>query len=161
MRKEIPRLDAGTGLWLRNDGKGNLRPLAATDSGVAIWGEQRGCAVADFDADGRIDLAVSQNGAATKLFHNEQAKPGLRVRLKGSIGNPDGIGASVRLKYGDGMGPAREIHGASGYLSTDGVVAVLGMRAPPTHVVVRWPGGKLTEQPVTAGAREVVVESSK
>jgi hypothetical protein len=108
--KEIPRLDGGRGLWLRNDGKGNLQPMRAEESGVAVWGEQRGCAVGDFDEDGRVDLVVAQNAAETKLFRNERAKPGVRIRLKGPIGNPDGLGAFVRLKYGDGYGPAREIH---------------------------------------------------
>ncbi len=160
-RKEIPRLDAGRGLWLKNDGKGNLRPMRAEESGVTGWGEQRGCAVGDFDEDGRIDLVVSQNGAETKLFHNERAKPGLRVRLKGPTGNPDGLGAVVRLKYTDGSGPAHEVHGGSGYLSQDSAVSVLGMKAQPTHVIVHWPGGKTTEAPVAAGAKEAVVDFPK
>jgi len=37
----------------------------------------------DFDGDGRLDLAVSQNAAETKLYKNVAARPGLRVRLKG------------------------------------------------------------------------------
>jgi len=157
-RKEIPRLDAGRGLWLHNDGKGNLRAMSADESGVVVWGEQRGCAVGDFDRDGRVDLSVTQNGTETKLFHNERAKPGLRVRLKGRAGNPDAIGAIVRLKDANGFGPAREVHGASGYLSLDSVVPVFGMRAAPLQVQVRWPGGKSTETPVPPGAKEVVVE---
>ncbi|HWN97110.1 MAG TPA: FG-GAP-like repeat-containing protein, partial [Methylomirabilota bacterium] len=155
-RKEIPRLDAGRGLWLRNDGKGNLHPITAAESGIAVWGEQRGCAVGDFDGDGRVDLAVMQNANETKVFRNEGAKPGLRVRLKGPAGNPDGIGAALRLKYANGAGPLRELHGASGYLSHDSVVAIMGMRAQPTHVAVRWPGGRLTEHPVAPGAKEMV-----
>jgi hypothetical protein len=159
--KEIPRLDAGRGLWLRNDGKGNLKPMRGEESGVLAWGEQRGCAVGDFDEDGRIDLVVAQNGAETKLFHNERAKPGVRVRLKGPVGNPAGLGAMVQLKYADGSGPAHEIHGGSGYLSQDSAVAVLGTRAKPTHVIVRWPGGKVTETPVASDAKEVVIELTK
>ena len=82
----------------------------------------------------------------------------LAVRLKGPAGNPDGLGAVVKLRYADGFGPAREIHGGSGYLSQDSPVPVLGMRGSVTHVSVRWPGGKTAEVPVRAGAREVVVE---
>ena len=160
-RKEIPRLDAGRGLWLHNEGHGKLHPMSAAESGVRVWGEQRGCAVGDFDGDGRVDLVVSQNGAATKLFHNRQAKPGLRIRLRGPPGNPDGLGAATRLKYADGFGPAREIHGGSGYLSCDSVVPVLGMRSEPTHVNVRWPGGRSVDVPVTAGAREIIVDFAK
>ncbi len=160
-RKDTPRLDAGRGLWLKNEGKGKLNPMRAEESGVIVWGEQRGCAVGDFDEDGRIDLAVTQNGAETKLFHNERAKPGVRVRLKGAPGNPDGLGVVLRLRYSDGFGPAHEIHGGSGYLSQDSPVAVLGKSGQPTHVVVRWPGGKTTEAPVSSDVKEVVVEFPK
>ena len=160
-RKDLPRLDAGRGLWLRNDGRGHLTPMTVEESGVKIWGEQRGSAVGDYDGDGRIDLVVAQNGAETKLFHNHHAKPGLRVRLKGPPGNPDGLGASLRLKYADGVGPAREVHGGSGYLSQDSAVAVLGLRAIPTHVVARWPGGRATETAVPAGAKEITIEFGK
>ena len=80
----------------------------------------------DFDGDGRVDLAVTQNGAETKLYQNVGAKPGLRVRLAGPPGNPDGIGATMRPIFGQRMGPAREIHGGSGYWSQDSAVQVLG-----------------------------------
>ena len=157
-RDDVPRLDAGRGLWLKNDGKGNLTPMGAEESGVHIWGEQRGSAVGDFDQDGRTDLVVAQNAGETKLFRNTDARPGLRVRLSGPLGNPDGLGAVVRLKYADGSGPAHEIHGGSGYFSQDSAVAVLGMATTPTHLVVRWPGGKTTETPVPAGATEIKVK---
>jgi enediyne biosynthesis protein E4 len=161
VRKEIPRCDGGRGLWLRNGGKGNFTAMRGEECGVMIYGSQRGCAVGDFDEDGRVDLLVSQNGAETKLFHNERAKVGLRVRLKGPATNPDGLGAMVRLKYSDGFGSAREIRGGAGYLSQDSTVAVLGKRGEPTHVVARWPGGKVSETPVSPGAKEAVVEFAK
>ncbi len=160
-RKDTPRLDAGRGLWLKNHGRGELKPMRAEESGVLVWGEQRGCAVGDFDEDGRIDLVVAQNGAETKLFRNERARPGLRVRLKGPAANPDGLGAVLRLKHADGLGPAHEIHGGSGYLSQDSAVVVLGMPRLPTHVEARWPGGKSTETPVMSDAKTVIIEFVK
>jgi hypothetical protein len=72
---ESPRLDAGVGLVLLGKGNGQFKPLSVNESGVRVYGEQRGCAAADFDHDGRIDLAVTQNGAATKLFRNKSARP--------------------------------------------------------------------------------------
>src|SRR6185436_10696618 len=100
--------DAGRSLLLTGDGKGGLTPVSGTSSGLVVYGDQRGAAYADYDRDGRIDLVVSQNGAATRLFHNRGAKRGLRIRLKGPASNPDGVGAQIRLVYGDRMGPARE-----------------------------------------------------
>src|SRR6185436_19958648 len=98
-RVEDSRLEAGRGLLLRGDGKSAFQPVPAQESGIKVYGEQRGAAVSDFDHDGRVDLAVTQNGAATKLFRNTSARPGIRVRLAGPSGNPAGVGAILRLKF--------------------------------------------------------------
>jgi hypothetical protein len=152
-----PRYDAGRGLMLRGDGKGGLLPMSGAASGVIVYGDQRGAAYADYDRDGRLDLVVSQNGAPTRLFHNKGAKPGLRVRLVGPATNPDGVGAMVRLVYGERLGPAREIQAGSGYWSQNGAVQVFGLEGAPTAVWVRWPGGQEARVSVTAGSSEVVV----
>ena len=155
MNPESEREDAGRGVWLRGDGRGGFTAVAGQESGVKIYGEQRGCAVADFDGDGRVDLVVTQNGAETLLFHNTGAHPGLRVRLRGGAGNPSGAGAVMRLVSEGKKGPAREVHAGSGYWSQDGAVQVLGPRETATAVWVRWPGGNEKAYPVSAGAREV------
>jgi hypothetical protein len=153
------RLDAGRGLWLRGTGGGKLEAVPGQKSGILVYGEQRGAALCDFDGDGRVDLAVSQNGAETKLYQNVLGKPGLRVRLNGPVGNPDGVGATLHLFFGDRMGAAREIHGGSGYLSQDSVVQVMGCPEPPTQIWVRWPGGKTTTSAIPAGAKEITVDT--
>ena len=157
MRAEDPRLDAGRGLWLRGDGTGRLTPVPGHVSGVKVYGEQRGAALADYDEDGRVDLVVSQNNAATKLYHNLGAKPGLVVRLQGLPGNPTAVGASLRLIFGPQAGPVREIHAGSGYCSQDGAVQVMALPQPATKIWVRWPGGKTTTSVVPAGAKSIVV----
>jgi len=154
------RLDAGRGLWLRGTGGGKLEAVPGQKSGILVYGEQRGAALCDFDEDGRVDLAVSQNGAETKLYQNVLGKPGLRVRLAGPPGNPDGVGATLRLVFGGRMGAAREIHGGSGYWSQDSVVQVMGCPETPTQIWIRWPGGKTTTSPIPAGAKEIVVDTS-
>jgi hypothetical protein len=152
---ETSRCDAGRGLWLRGDGRGGLRAVPGQESGVLVYGEQRGAAVADFDGDGRVDLVVTQNAAETRLFRNVLAKPGLRVRLKGPPGNPFGYGAQMRLKSGDHLGPLREVHGGGGYWSQDSPVQVLAGVREPLQVWVRWPGGKTFTVDVPAGAAEI------
>jgi hypothetical protein len=156
---EVPRMDAGRGLLLLGDGSGHFKAMPGQKSGIKVYGEQRGAAVCDYDGDGRVDLVVTQNGAATKLYRNRRAKPGLRVRLKGPKGNPDGVGATIRLKMGDRLGPAREIHAGSGYWSQDSAVQVLGGFEAATAVSVRWPGGAVTETVIPPGAKELVIDA--
>src|SRR6185503_713146 len=96
--------------WLRGTGRGSFTALEASVTGIAVYGEQRGAALADFNHDGRVDLAVSQNGAATKLYVNRGAKQGLRVALEGPPANPDAVGARIRVVYTDERkGPCRTI----------------------------------------------------
>lgn len=153
----VARYDAGRSLWLAGDGAGGLTPVPGERSGVAVYGDPRGASLADFDADGRIDLVVSQNGAETLLFHNVGATPGLRVRLVGPPGNPDAVGAAVRIVYAGSRGPLREIQAGSGYWSVNGAVQVMGLREVPVAVWVRWPGGTEVEVPVEPGQLEVTV----
>jgi hypothetical protein len=155
---ETPRYDAGRGLLLKGDGRGGFVPIPGQVSGIKVYGEQRGAALCDYDGDGRLDLAVTQNGAELKLYHNRNAKPGLRVRLRGPNNNPGGIGAVLRLKTQAGLGPAQEIHAGSGYWSQDSSMAVLTSAEPPLELQVQWPGGKITPGPVPGGAREVSVD---
>ncbi len=155
----LPRSDAGRGLLLLGDGTGSLRPVSGQDSGIIIYGQQRGAAASDFNEDGRIDLVVGQNGAATRLFQNLGAKPGLRVRLVGPAGNPLGIGAVLRWRSASGSGPAHEVHAGSGYLSQDSAVSVLASTGQPIELEVRWPGGKTTRMSVSKSAQEIRVEA--
>lgn len=152
------RLDAGRGLWLHGDGAGQLTPVPGQESGVKVYGEQRGAALCDYDEDGRVDLVVTQNGTETKLYHNETARPGLRVRLKGRGNNLSGIGAQMRLQFGSRPGPVREIHAGSGYWSQDSAVQVLATPQPPDALWVRWPGGKVVTARIPAGARDIELD---
>ena len=149
----VQRADAGRGLWLVNDGKGILAPDEST--GVVIHGDGRGAAVADFDRDGRVDLAVAQNAAATTLWHNLRARPGLRVRLKGPPGNPFGLGAMARLLAQGRPGPVREWHAGAGWCSMDSPVPVLGNPSHADAIEVRWPGKPWQRHPIPPGVIDV------
>jgi enediyne biosynthesis protein E4 len=155
---ETGRYDAGRGLWLKGSGTGDFVPVKGHHSGIRVYGEQRGAALADFDGDGRVDLVVTQNGAATKLFRNKESKPGLRVKLQGNEGNPDGIGAQMRLVFAQGrMGPVREVQAGSGYWSQNSATQVLGMPERPEAIWVRWPGGQEMTSKIPQGSAEIRV----
>jgi hypothetical protein len=150
---ETSRYDAGRGLLLRGDGAGGFAPLSGAESGIALYGEQRGAAVADFDGDGRADLAVTQVRGATALFHNRGARPGLRVRLNGPPGNPAAIGAVLRVGREGRFGPAREIHAGSGAASQDSATLVLARPEGADRIAVRWPGGRTEVLPLPPAGR--------
>ena len=82
-----------------------------------------GCAVADYDGDGRVDLVVAQSNDQTKLLHNRRARPGLRVRLEGGPGNPQCFGAVIRSVTAAGPGGRKWSRRAP----------VIGRKTPP-----RW-----------------------
>ncbi len=151
------RFDAGAGLLLLGDGTGGFKPQTVQQSGIRVLGDQRGAAAADFDGDGRVDLAVSQNGAPMTLWRNGGGTPGVRVRLAGPAGNPLGLGAQLRVVSGSRRGPVRELHAGSGYWSMDAATTVLATPATATGIAVRWPGGAEEIVRLAPGQRAVEI----
>ncbi len=154
---ESTRLDGGYGLVLRGAGGGRFEALGLETSGIEVFGEQRGCAVADYDHDGRPDIVVTQNGAGTRLFKNLRGKPGLRVRFRGPASNPLGFGIRMVSECGGRMSPAREIHGGSGYWSQDSAAQVLAIPDSAAKLHYTLPGGKRGVVEIPVGAREVEI----
>ena len=157
-----PRNDAGFGALLIGNGKGEFQAMSAEESGIRIFGDMRGAASCDFNQDGKMDLAVAQNGGETKLFQNLSLHDGIRIRLKGPPQNPHGFGASIRIKEDDQFGPATEIHAGSGYWSQDSPIPVLfpSSRKSKKQLDVRWPGGTVTRVEFTGLPRELKVSIS-
>jgi hypothetical protein len=154
---ETLRNDAGRGLLLLGDGKGGMKPVTAGESGIAIYGEQRGCAMSDYDGDGRVDLVVAQSNDQTRLLHNRRARPGLRVRLEGGPGNPQCVGVVVRAVTSAGLGRAQVVTAGSGYWSQNSATLVVTSASPITALQVRWPDGTTEERPVPAGSKTLTL----
>lgn len=148
----VPIQDAGRGLLLLGDGTGAFKPLTGMESGIIINGEQRGAALADFNNNGRTDIAVTQNNNATRLFKNSAEQKGIQVTLTGPDQNINAIGASLRILYSDGsFGPRRTILTASGYWSQNSFTQVLGYRQGASQIEVTWPDGKKETVDIVSG----------
>ncbi|HEX7859576.1 MAG TPA: CRTAC1 family protein, partial [Verrucomicrobiae bacterium] len=149
---EMPRNDAGRGLLLQGDGKGNLKPVPGQVCGIKVYGEQRGCAVTDFDQDGRLDLVVTQNAAPTRLFRNRAAKPGARVVLRKPNGDAM-VGATIKVT-GPNIALNREVQAGSGYLSLNGATQIVPRG---TQLEVRLPDGKKATAQIGAETKVVMI----
>ncbi len=153
------RNDAGRSLLLNGDGRGKFRAVPGQESGLMIYGEQRGSAAADYDGDGKVDLAVAQNAGPTRLFQNVGGAAGLRVQLRGSAGNPDAVGARVRLVSTNA--PVREVQAGTGLYSQNGQRVVLARPEGVAEVEVTWPGGRRVRKSAPAGAKEITFDLAR
>jgi hypothetical protein len=142
VREFDSRLDAGRGLLLHGDGKGGFTPVSPTESGIQIYGEQRGCAVGDFNHDGKVDLLVAQYANETKFLANQTARAGISIRLTGDPKNLAAAGAQFQIGDQNSWGPLQEIQIGSGYWSQSSLSKVGAAPKPGSRIRVRWPGAK-------------------
>jgi enediyne biosynthesis protein E4 len=138
-----------------NNGDGRFRDATAEaglDRAVEV---HRGCGVADFTGDGRLDLAVLVLGARAELWQNETTpdRHWLIVRLVGTKSNRDGIGARVIVGN-----QVRTMTTAAGYASSShaGVHFGVGTATEIERIEVLWPSG--TRQIVEKVKTNQVVE---
>jgi hypothetical protein len=131
-----------------NDGRGKFRDATAESGLAGTLAAHRGCAIADFNADGRLDIVVLSLGSAAELWRNDSAPAArwLIVRLAGTKSNRDGIGARVIVSdpVSDRVGnQVRTMTTAMGYASSShvGLHFGLGSQSGPVRVEVQWPSG--------------------
>jgi hypothetical protein len=102
----------------------------------------RGSAVADFDNDGDLDVAINSIGGPLALLRNDGATGHwLEVQLEGF--HP---GALVTATLPDGHELIREVRAGGSYLSSEDPRSLFGLgdTRTLTRLVVRWPGGRRT-----------------
>ena len=109
----------------------------------------RGLACADYDQDGRVDVAIVIHGGKAVLLRNTSAKTGhwLGVKLKGTTSNRFGIGARIRVASAKTT-YTKELVLSSSYLSSNSLVTHFGLgdSSQVVSVTVIWPTGQETKK---------------
>ena len=107
----------------------------------------RGAVFADFDRDGRMDVAVTAVGGRTEIWWNRTPQTGperhwLQLRLVGKGSNRSAIGAVVQCRAG-GRTQSRTVSGSVGYASTSDLTVHFGLgESRRASVEIHWPSGR-------------------
>jgi hypothetical protein len=108
----------------------------------------RGCATADYDNDGRMDIIVTAMGDRPFLLHNrdKSGRHWLTLDLQGTQSNRDGFGAKVKVTAG-GKTQFAEARCAFGFLmqSDRRLHFGLGGATNAERVEIQWPSKKLQQ----------------
>ncbi|HYE01984.1 MAG TPA: CRTAC1 family protein [Phycisphaerales bacterium] len=128
-------------------------PNLAQPLGLALNGYSFGTAIADVDADGDMDLALSsdfyqlQGPGRVRLYINQtnQSASWARFRIVGTGANRNAIGALIEVRTGSTW-QIRSIVAGDSYKSQSEFVAHFGLGGYEAidELVVRWPGGTVT-----------------
>jgi hypothetical protein len=137
--------------FFHNQGDGTFSDIAI-NSGLYLWNSGYGCAIADFENDGDIDMVAVgydvENGVL--LFENQSPqKNWLQLRLSGNPPNRFAIGSVITL-WTDGEQQKHVLQAGTGFCSQDSYTIGFGLNELTSvdSLVVRWPSDQITYFPM-------------
>ena len=148
-----------------NGGHGDLHDVAdRLGGGFANPKIGRGAAYGDIDNDGDLDVLITTNRGPAYLYRNDQlsGNRSVRFRLVGTKSNRSGIGALVRIFYGDLKG-SRRVKSGSSYLSQSELPVTFGVGQHKIvdRAVIEWPSGRVEEFKTLAAGRAYIATEGK
>jgi hypothetical protein len=120
-----------------------------------------GAAFADFDNDGRLDVVVTALNSPARLFRNvsDRTAHWIALRLEGTAGNRDGLGASVKITLPNGEARYGRAGTSVGYASSSEPLVRFGLGSFETvrEIAINWLGGRRQVLRSIAGDRVLTV----
>jgi hypothetical protein len=135
-----------TDFVFRNLGASGKWQALTEDAGLAgPKARHRGCAFADLDGDGRIDVVVTALGKDAEIWMNRSQNTNhwLQIALRGTKSNRDGIGARIKVVSKTVGAQYNHMTTSVGYASSSGgpVDFGLGSDSKADSVEIHWPSG--------------------
>jgi hypothetical protein len=125
----------------------------------------RGAAHGDYDGDGDSDLLITTNNGPATLLRNDGATGhrALRIALRGTVSNRDGIGARVAVRMADGSRRWRMVKTGSSYLSQSELPITFGLgRAEGVEAIeIAWPSGRVDRLSAEKAGQSLIVEEGR
>jgi hypothetical protein len=150
--------DSGAAQWCRRDAAGRFTVMGSTASRSAV--------ALDLEGDGDLDIVTNEFNAPPQVLTSDLAQKRhvnfLKVRLRGTRSNREGLGAQVTVVLPDTRRILKVMDGKSGYLSQSDLPLYFGLGDADhaSALEVRWPSGRrqTVAGPVPAGRTIDVVE---
>ena len=144
----------------RNQGNGTFQDVSAA-FGLPARLVGKAATLADLDEDGDLDLALGGQAEAPRLYRNDVVHTGghLRVKLRGRVSNPWGLGARLRLKTSAAERVAEmSVQAPSETIALPEVWFTWLAGEKPETLQVAWPSGFDQTVALAAGVQSVTVE---
>ncbi len=149
----------------RNLGKRRFEEMTAA-VGTALRKPMvaRGAAYGDFDRDGDLDLAITENNGPARVLRNDgTVNRALRIQLRGVTANRDAIGARITLHMSDGARRWQMVKTGSSYLSQSELPATFGLAANETiqRIEIAWPNGAVEPVATDNPGQMLIIEEGR
>jgi hypothetical protein len=142
-----PKLSYSQPMLLLRNVAGKFTDISASAGpDLRVPRASRGAAIADFDSDGRLDVAVNNNDQGFMLLRNESAAGNwVALHLTGTKSNRDALGAVVKITDSRGGQQWQTLTTASSYLSASQKLVHFGLGKADgiREIEIRWPSGRM------------------